>query len=109
MQRRWERHGPQAKNRMNGEFQRQSEQARRFARRFDQINEPQRFPIGAEQDMQTVVKSRAVDFYAPRPAAQNAARFEYRDLNAVARKVHRCGHAGITAADYGDARTRAAL
>jgi len=49
---------------MNGELQRQSQEARRFARRFDQLDEPQRFPVGAEQDMQAVVESGVPGFDA---------------------------------------------
>src|SRR5208282_230456 len=72
------------------------------AMRIDELDQPQRVTIGADQDMQSVVERDAVDFDSPRASPGNRPGFEHADWNIARRKLDRRRHAGPAAADDGN-------
>ena len=81
-------------------------QQRTRGRRMNLCNQSQRFAIGADEQVQTIVERDAVDFHAPRAATEYCARFIDGDGYGLFRQRDRGSHTGIAATDDSDVQRR---
>ncbi len=84
---------------MDLQVQRQPQE--RITVRRNLVDQAQRFRVGADENVQTIVECGVVDGDTPRASAQQGRDLEYGDRHITRREFHRRGHAGVAAAEDG--------
>ena len=102
VERRRQRRRFQAEAPVHAPVERQSHE-RVVGIRVQRAHETQRLAVSADEDVQAVVERDVVHDDASRAASKMGSGFVNGDRNAGVRERHRGGHAGVAAADDGDA------